>query len=339
MLRLTCLCALLIACETGVRTDGPSPAEAPPTPSAPGTDEPAPFPDVARDTQDFIVTELNFYFPDGLTPAEAQTTNPCGTDESTDNTRYAPLSIAGLMVDGFDLDGVASTDAEGLCGQADFASPDGAAGIDYAFLRVIDMVRPARPGQTVQTVLATAPAQGLIRVGLQVRGVDDWQNDDAVEVLVTHTLDTPLLGTNGKIVANSSVRADRDPAFQTVLSGQIVDGVLTTEPADLSLGHIDLLVIEDRVITLKDAVVRGRMHRRPDGSMEVDAVLSGWWLHDNLRQAMGYALLTIGANPGELDCVLERWSDYSSDGEHCDGISMIFKVKAISGFLTGLEAE
>ncbi len=49
-------------------------------------------------------------------------------------------------------------------------------------------------------------------------------------------------------------------------------------------------------------------------------------------------MTTIGANRGELECVWERFSDYSSDGENCDGMSMIFRVTAVSGFITGLDA-
>ena len=55
---------------------------------------------------DFLATELNFYYPEGLGESEADTTNPCGLDTTTDNTTYRPLLFDGLVVDGFDLDEV-----------------------------------------------------------------------------------------------------------------------------------------------------------------------------------------------------------------------------------------
>ena len=58
-------------------------------------------------THDFIVTELN-YFPEGLVSAEDKVPNPCGLDTNTNNTTYEPLQLAGLAVDGFDLDGETS---------------------------------------------------------------------------------------------------------------------------------------------------------------------------------------------------------------------------------------
>jgi hypothetical protein len=340
-LTLACCAALfgpLGACDGGIAADPMASSAADMLADmAVELDAALPFPEAQRSSIDFIVTEMNFHFPDGIDATAPMTANPCGVSQFTDNTMYAPLTLDGLVVDGFDLDETVSADDAGRCGQVDYAGPDGAQGVDYAFLRVIDMIRPARPGQTVQTVLASAVAQGLVRAGLRATGIDDWETDDDVEILVTHMLDTPLLGTEGAVIGNSSVRADTDPAFQTRIHGAIVDGVLTTEPADLALGHINLLVVRDRVIELRDAVMRARFEVRDDGVIEIDGVLSGWWLNTNMTQVIGQAVQTIGANPGELECVQAQWSDYSSDGIACDGMSMVFKVRAVSGFLTGLQ--
>lgn len=300
---------------------------------------PEPFPEADTSTLDFLVTELNFYFPEGIAPQAETVENPCGLNEATDNTSYKPLNLEGLTVEGFDLDSQATEASQGLCAQQDFSSGDGAMGIDYSFLHVIDKVRPARPGQTIQTVLATAPAQGLIKVGMRVSGVDDMENDDSVSIFVAPALDTPLLGGDGKIIGRGSVAIDPDPTFHNTLEGQIVDGVLTASADTLRLGHINLLVIEERIIELQDVRIRATLSARPDGVLDADILLAGWWMHDNMLEAVDYALTTIGANEGELDCVLERYSDHSSDGVNCDGMSMIFRVTAVSGFLTGLDDE
>ena len=274
--------------------------------------------------------------PEGLAPADEVVDNPCGRKAGSDNSRYKPLRLEGLEVDGFDLDG-ADGGSEVSCEHADFVSSRGEAGIDYAFLHVMDMIRPARPGQTIQFVLDSAPKQGLVKIGIRLSGVDDILNDDDVELLITNTAERPLLGTDGEIIPGSSVAALDDPAFQTRMRGAITDGVLEAGPADVAVGHINLLVVQDRVVSLREARLRANVSIRPDGAMVVDSLLGGWWEREALTEAVGQALLTIGANRGELDCVLDAHMDHSLGGEACDAMSMIFHVQAVSGFITGLD--
>ncbi|MGB0590008.1 MAG: hypothetical protein ACPGU1_10050 [Myxococcota bacterium] len=289
-------------------------------------------------TYDFIVSELNLYYPEGLTASTEEATNPCGLDLQTDNSVYEPLNIEGLEVDGFDLDG-ADTAGDGPCAHNDFHSGDGRSGIDFAFIHVIDQIRPARPGQTIEVVLESAPAQGLVRIAMRVSGVDDLVNDDEVEVLVTTTIDGPMLGTDGRIIAGSSVTSHADPAFRSYFTGEIRDGVLTAGPGDVTVGEVNFLVVEDRVIRLKDAMVRATFAQRPNGLWDADAVLAGWWRREDIVHAIGEAILAIGSNPGELECVLDAHLDHATDGETCDAMSMMFRVRAVSGFITGLEPQ
>jgi hypothetical protein len=67
---------------------------------------------------DFLVTSLNFYYPEPIGQSDQDAPNPCGLDGATDNTIYRPLLFSDAVVNGFDLDGVASVDDAGLCGQA-----------------------------------------------------------------------------------------------------------------------------------------------------------------------------------------------------------------------------
>jgi hypothetical protein len=287
-------------------------------------------------TYDFIVSELNLYYPEGLTASDDEAPNPCGLDLQTDNSVYEPLNIEGLKVNGFDLDG-AHTTGDGPCAHSDFYSGDGRSGIDFAFIHVIDQIRPARPGQTIEVVLESAPAQGLVRIAMRVSGVDDLVNDEDVEVVVTTTIDGPMLGTDGRIIAGSSVTSHSDPGFQSYLSGQIIDGVLTAGPGDVTVGEVNFLVVEGRVIRLKDAMVRATFAQRPNGMWDAEAVLAGWWRREDIVHAIGEAILAIGSNEGELACVLDAHMDHATDGQTCDAMSMMFRVRAVSGFITGLD--
>lgn len=286
---------------------------------------------------DFLVTSLNFYYPEPIDEAAEEIPNPCGLNGTTDNTMYRPLSFGEAIVNGFDLDGVASLDDGGACGQADYGGTDGSHGIDYAFLGIIDLIRPIRPDQVARGVLANAPSEGLINFGIRISGVESFEEDDAVEVLITDVSEVPLRGTDGQIIARSSVPVEPNPEWQTRFSGRIVDGVLTAGPADFTLGDIDLIIIEDKVLRLRDAMIRASFAERPDGVLELRSVLSGWWSRDNMLDTIGGIVLAIGANDGELACAADLWADASSNGTDCDLVSTIFEVDAVSGFLTGLE--
>jgi hypothetical protein len=291
-------------------------------------------PDPVASTHDFIVTEMTFHAPEGLREDIAVVPNPCGVDAGSSNATYQPLVLDGLEVDGFDLDG---TEGDATCPHADYVSPSGQGGIDYAFLHVMDMIRPARPGQTIEVVLSSAPAQGLLKIGIRLTDVDDLTFDDDVGVLVTTTMDAPLIGADGEILAGSSVTVDTNPDYRSAFRGRIEDGVLLAGPADVVIGNIDLLVIEDRVVSLRGTQIRATVEERPFGGYDVDALIGGWWHVDDMTEAIDHAIRTIGANAGELDCVLRAHADRSSDGMTCDEMSTMVRMKAVSGFLTGLD--
>jgi hypothetical protein len=56
-------------------------------------------------------------------------------------------------------------------------------------------------------------------------------------------------------------------------------------------------------------------------------------------EAISHAILTIGSNDGELDCVLDQYADHSTDGVHCDAMSTMLHMTAVSGFITGLDDD
>ncbi len=286
-------------------------------------------------TRDFLVTSLSFDVPEGIHAQAETVANPCGIKAGTDNSLYEPLVLEGLQVDGFDLDG-ADTQDDGPCPHRDFVGPHGETGIDYGFLHVMDKIRPARPGQTIETVLRSAPAQGLVRIGIRLTGVEDIQNDDDVGVLIVTTAEAPLLGADGELLAGSSVRVDDDLAFRSALQGRIVNGVLTAGPGDVTMGKVNLLVSQNRIIALKDARIRAKVSTSPSGDLEVDARVAGWWQRDSMVEAIGTAILAIGANNGELACVLDAYADHSLDGKTCDAMSTMIHARAVAGFLTGL---
>jgi len=286
---------------------------------------------------DFVATELNFHYPEGIGEDTEESINICGLDAQTDNTIYTPLLFDEVEVSSYDLDGVDTTDDSGPCGDLDYPDGNGGTGVDYAFLHAIDMIRPLRPDQLARGVLAEAPSEGLINFGIRFTGIDDLHNDDDVEVMLITTTEPPVVGTDGKIIPFASVTVDPNPEWRTVFKGRIDEGVLTTDPADFVLGDIDLLVIQDRVLRLEGARIHATIAHHDDGRLEFDARLAGWWDKENMIDVIGQGVLAIGSNEGELACTFDTWADYSSDGVECDRMSVIFEARGVSGFLTGFD--
>ncbi len=127
---------------------------------------------------------------------------------------------------GFDLDYHASEagDPDG-CRKADLVSPDGTAGIDNAFAGLLPALETTE-AVAVSGLLQAAIAAGDLLLMMELRGVDDLENDDCVTMSFGPATGTPLLGNDGYLLDGQSFA--RDPnENQVVVSGlQIRDGAI-----------------------------------------------------------------------------------------------------------------
>lgn len=130
---------------------------------------------------------------------------------------------------GLDLDG--SEDAD------DFESPDGERrGVDNQLYRVIGCIAHYRKGGVLRHFENKFGQQyNDNRWIIELTGVDDLANDDAVSVHIYRGLDDLLTDASGEaFVAGATQRVDSrwGREFMEQTSGEIVDGVLTTTPID-----------------------------------------------------------------------------------------------------------
>ena len=104
---------------------------------------------------------------------------------------------------------------------------------------------------------------------IELRGLDDVQNDDDVEVGIYSTEDLSLRSAAGTDPPHQSFQVTSNPRWRTETKGRIVDGVLTTDV-------IDVLYLSWKIPTtglfgqaseheFRD--VRFRVSLRPDGTM------------------------------------------------------------------------
>ncbi|MCA0201819.1 MAG: hypothetical protein LCH56_13455 [Proteobacteria bacterium] len=132
----------------------------------------------------------------------------------------------GPVVPGVNLDGKIDAD--------DFTNADGGKGIDNQFFRVIGCVSSYRDVAALM-VTKWRVDNSFNRVVIELTDVDDLVNDPDVTVTTYRGL-SPMLpdATGNGYMPGASQKLDMrfGKDFITSFKGKIVDGVLTTEPAD-----------------------------------------------------------------------------------------------------------
>lgn len=186
---------------------------------------------------------------------QAQVYAPDGSNMCSQPDRFErPMqpTVKGRYAWGFDLDGGKNADG---CAHEEFQTPTGETGIDNQEYRALGCGgRP--PAGTPIAAQSAADAEAAARQSegargmnqfmasgewtqvILLRGVDNLENDPAVEVIYGNTADPPATDGKGRFLPGSSFTiSDKGARHRNVLKGRIVDGVLTTEPADIKLAQ------------------------------------------------------------------------------------------------------
>ena len=148
--------------------------------------------------------------------------------------RFADLVAPGVAP-GFDLDGLDSDGLDGTgCRHPDFEGPDGAPGIDNQLATLMPILR-ATEARAIDGLLQESVNGGSILFLVQLDGLDDWRDDDAVDlVLQSGAGPTPYLTTDGLIESDQTFALDPD-ARPNPTTATLVDGTLTAGPFDVLL--------------------------------------------------------------------------------------------------------
>ncbi len=178
-------------------------------------------------------------------------------------------------------------------------------------------------------------------------GVRDLKNDPDVTVGIYSSDDPVAVDNAGRIETDASFHPIADKKYQTVVHGRIVDGVLTTDFADLNLlvDH-SLSKLDGSRHTLQWRLARLRLKLNPDGT--VAGLLGGYadWekLYErrtrggtaSLNNAMGFRQ----QNSRNTTCsgfynALRRAADGFRDPKtgQCTRISTAYEVRGIPAFI------
>jgi len=127
---------------------------------------------------------------------------------------------------------------DGKVGPNDFTSPDGDKGVDNQLFRVFGCEAHFRGPDGVIWFFDNKFMKdfNFSRMLLEVNGVDNLTNDPEVTVKLYRGLDRLMTDASGNNIMPGGTQHVDDrfgKKFQATLKGKIVNGVLTTEPADV----------------------------------------------------------------------------------------------------------
>ncbi len=170
---------------------------------------------------------------------------------------------------------------------------------------------------------------------LQVRGVDDPQNDDDVRVQVFASPDAPPLGADGSVLPYGTLSADGNREYRSSVGhGRIVDGELIAGPFDMKV-HINIQIVAG---DLSFHAARLRLRLRTDGT--ADGMLYGFEpaaeLYDIFGRKAGSAgAVALGYTCSGLYAALmsQADGDYDEASGRCTSLSVGYHFQAVPAFI------
>lgn len=260
-----------------------------------------------------------------------------GQDICWDPTHFKdpPLRVVeGKTSFGLNLDG----ESEGnptpkTCAHENFVSPDGEIGIDNQMYRVLGCQNGWRNGGVLETYAdqeRTSSGRGLILI--EITEIDDPLNDDDVQVAFYRSLDPMIQDSAGHIIPFSSYRADQK-RYGEKASGKIVNGIVTTQSADVTLPYYGNESYSEMVF--RDMSLR--LEIAPDGT-SARAILAGyydlesWW---HRMRSLEYLNASYDINCPAIYEAAHRLADGYPDPEtgKCTAISSAYNLTAVAGFI------
>ncbi|MFM5930353.1 MAG: hypothetical protein ACKOPQ_05550 [Novosphingobium sp.] len=255
-------------------------------------------------------------------------------------------SVQSKLAWGLDLDGNDGKAGNDTCAHDSFTTPTGESGIDNQEYRALGCKLEWRTkdgtGGDNQVGMKQFMNSGEWTQVILLRGVDSLANDPDVEVVYANTPDRPMIDNKGNFLPGVTYTiSTKPPRERNVLKGRIVNGVLTTDPADIKLtqtwgqgGARDIRGNRSRFDYRK---ARLRLTFQPDGS--VRGMMAGYRpVHDPIiSPALGGAGSALVAG---IDCAAElaalrKYADGLKDPKtgKCNGISSTQRIAAIPAFV------
>jgi hypothetical protein len=253
-----------------------------------------------------------------------------------------PLRIVeGDISFGMDLDGSVDGSATAeYCAHDNFTSPAGRPGVDNQMYRLLGCVFGWRDSGYVETNAngeLRDTSQGVILI--EVSGVEDRFNDESVVVRMHRAKDILPKDSRGNILGHASYRIHDVPGYGTPISGQIVDGVLTTEPADVFLpNYANLTHSEIHLKSMRLELALDAEDERATGIIAGYRDFDNFW--DYFRRGE-YLSVTGQFSCPAMYVAAKQLADGYPDPEtgECTALSSSYSIEAVPAFVIRTETD
>jgi len=248
-------------------------------------------------------------------------------------------TIKGKTSYGFNLDGSADGSATPKsCPHQNFTGVDGTPGVDNQLYRLLGCHYGWRHNGVLDTFgNEERRNSGRGVVMLEITGVDDPRNSQAVEVAFYRALDPFPIDSSGRILPHASYRVDTNngkPRYGAVAKGRIVDGVLTTTPIDLKLPYYGNSAYAE--IALRD--MKLQLDLQPGADGKVRGLVGGYYDFDKWWEyilKIEFLIATGDWSCPALYTAARELADGYPDPKtgDCTAISSAFKIDALPAFI------
>lgn len=271
-------------------------------------------------------------------------TNLCSNPEMFE--RANQRTVTGKVSRGLNLDddtGNGSSNPDS-CVHENFVGANGEAGVDNQAYRALGCTRQYRSYDGLAGDIVNGynkrVKSGETTMVILIRNVQNLRNDDSVEVVMATTGDRPVLDSRQNFIPDVSYSVSDNPRWRNVLRGRIINGVLMTEPAEITLsqpwGQAGTGTRGNNMAwTFKKA--RMRLELQPGGGIK--GVLGGYEPIRTVIQsslAGGLGVITVGG----IDCAanfhtLRRLADGIKDPRtgQCTAVSSGYDVEGVPAFV------
>jgi len=228
---------------------------------------------------------------------------------------------------GFDLDQAESSMGGTTgCGRPDHMSPDGIAGIDNAFSRIVPLLEQTE-AVAVESIVRDHIESGVLLLLVELNDLDDPLNDDCVDFTMGRGQGDMLLAADSEIVPHQTFQRDDSLPSSSVLAAPLIDGSLQADPIEFSMpisifgANIDLTLTEGatQIELYEDGSITGMVAGGVDIYSIIDITLENP-VNDEVREL--------------LDTMLHASADLDPDGDGvCDHISATLEFSGTPAFI------
>ncbi len=254
------------------------------------------------------------------------------------------LAVEGKVSYGVNLDGTTDGRATAKsCAHEKFEGIDGTPAVDNQMYRLLGCTYGWRKhfGLVELNANDQRKVNGLGMILVEIRNVDDTQNDADVDVAFYRAIDRAPLDSSAKALPYGTYRIDAVngvPRYGSVVKGKIVKGVLTTQPAaNVSLpfyGNYTYIDQKFRDLSL-------RLEIEPNGE-RAKGEFAGYYDIEQLWDYIGGLNLQAVAQyscPALYNGLRKLADGYPDASGQCTGISSAFLVNAVAAFIDHPKGE